>query len=207
MEMRSRETLPLMAVFGLITLVVFTFTFDLRTGNAALLAPGTLWVAFFFAGLLGLGRSFAREVERGSLEGLRATPVDPGALYLAKVLGNLLFVTLLQAVLLPLITILFAVPVTYLPLATILPLGALGFSAVGTTLAAMAVHTRAREALLPILLLPILVPVIIATVRGTALALDGAGWAQIAPWANLLLGFDVLYLTLSFLTFHLVIEE
>ena len=84
---------------------------------------------------------------------------------------------------------------------------ALGFAAVGTLFAAMAVNTRAREALLPILLLPILVPLIIATVRGTSLAMDGAGWNQLAPWINLLIVFDLLFLTLSFLTFHLVLEE
>ncbi len=206
-ELRSKDTLPLIVVFSVITLVVFNFAFDLRTDSTALLAPGILWVSFFFAGILGLGRSFAREVEKGPLEGLRAAPVDPGALYLAKFAANVLFVLVLQAVVTPLVVVFFNAPVLQMPLLAILPLGAIGFAAVGTPFAAMAANTRAREALLPILLLPVIMPVVIATVRATALAIDGAPWSDLMSWINVLLVFDVVFTVVAFLSFHLVVEE
>lgn len=206
-ELRSKESVPIMVIFSVVALVIFNFTFDLRTGNVVLLAPGILWVAFLFSGLLGLGRTFAREVERGSLDGLRASPVDPGAMYLSKVLGTFLFVGILQVILVLLVAALFDVPILHPYLALVLPLGGFGFAAVGTPFAAMTVNTRAREALLPVLLLPLLLPLVLAVVSGTALAMDGEGWEEIGRWINLLVGYDILFLTVSFLFFHAVVEE
>ena len=106
-EFRSRETAVPMAVFAAAALIAFQFSFDLRGGTLNLVAPGVLWVAIIFASLLGLGRSFAREVERGSLDGLLASPIDPGALYLAKVAANVLMLIVLEIVIVPLTAVLF----------------------------------------------------------------------------------------------------
>ncbi|MBI4236598.1 MAG: heme exporter protein CcmB [Chloroflexi bacterium] len=206
-ELRSKETVPSMAVFALAALIIFQFAFDLRGPTLSLVAPGVLWVAVLFASILGLGRSFAREVERGSLEGLLVAPLDPGALYVAKVLGNLALLLVLAAVIVPLGAILFGLDLFRPGLLLFLPLGSLGIAAVGTILAAVAANTRAREALLPIILLPLLVPVVIAGVKGTGLALDGRPWVELQVWAGLLVAYDVLFTTISYLTFNIVMEQ
>lgn len=206
-ELRTKDLLSSMLVFALLVLVIFNFAFDLRGETLLLVAPGILWVALFFAGVLGLGRTFAQERERDTLEGILLCPMDRGALYLAKMLGSLLFTGFLAVAILPLLALFFNLPVLRAELLLILFLGTWGFTAVGTLFAAIAVNTRAREVMLPVLLFPILVPVIIASVKATALVLDGKSWASSAPWLNLLLVFDVLFFVLSFLIFDYVVED
>jgi heme exporter protein B len=144
------------------------------------------------------------EQEWGTLEGLRLAPVDRGALYLAKLLGNVLFMLAVEAASLPIAGAFFGLPVLRPALLPVLLLGTLGFAAVGTLFAAMAAHTRAREVLLPVLLLPIAVPVVIASVQATAGVLDGRGTG---PWLNVLVAFDAIFLVVAFLAFEAVLEE
>lgn len=206
-ELRSKESVPLMVVFCIVSLVIFNFAFDLRTSNISLLAPGILWVSFIFSGLLGLGRSFTREIERETLSGIRVAPVDPAAIYLSKMLACFLSVTILQLLLIFLMTVLFDVSLVKPYIAIVLPLGSLGFAAIGTPFAAMTMNTRAREALLPVLLLPLLLPLILAVVSSTALALDNVQWNEISLWIHFLIGYDILFLTISFLGFQTIVEE
>jgi heme exporter protein B len=206
-ELRTRETLSAMLVFALLVLVVFSFAFELRVDNVLQIAPGVLWVAFSFAGVLGLNRSFITERDNGCIEGLMLTPVDRGALYLGKLLGNTLFMLVSEALILPLFAVLFDVPILNPALWLIVVLGTVGFASVGTLFAAMAVSTRAREVMLPILLFPVLVPVIIAATKSMGLILDGSSWAGIQPWLRLLLAFDVIFSVLAFLGFEYVFEE
>lgn len=206
MELRTKDLLSSMLVFALLVLIIFNFAFDLRGETLILVAPGIFWVAFFFAGVVGLGRTFALERERDTLEGLLLCPMDWGALYLAKMLGSLLFTGLLAVAILPLLGLFFNLPVLRPDLLLVIFLGVWGFVAVGTLFAAIAVNTRAREVMLPVLLFPILVPVIIASVKATALILDGKPWASAASWINLLVVFDVLFSVLSFLLFDYVVE-
>ena len=206
-ELRSKESVPLMVVFCIVSLVIFNFAFDLRTSNISLLAPGILWVSFIFSGLLGLGRSFTREIERETLSGIRVAPVDPAAIYLSKMLACFLSVTILQLLLIFLMTVLFDVSLVKPYIAIVLPLGGLGFAAIGTPFAAMTMNTRAREALLPVLLLPLLLPLILAVVSSTALALDNVQWNEISLWIHFLIGYDILFLTISFLGFQTIVEE
>lgn len=211
-ELRGRDLLTSTGVFALLVLVVFTFALDLRADNAALVAPGVLWVAFAFAANLGLGRSMALEVERGTMEGLLLCPVHPSTVYAAKVISNLIFTTALEAGVLPVFAAFFNVPVLRPALLVVVLMGTLGFVAVGTLFAAIAAGTRAREILLPVLLFPVSVPVFIAAVKGTAAVLDGAhgGWASLVasgPWLNLLAGFDVLFVVVCLLCFEYVVES
>lgn len=206
-EFRTKDILSSMLIFALIVLVIFNFAFELRGENLILVAPGVLWVAFVFAGVLGLGRSMAQEKERGSMEGLLLCPVDRGAIYVAKVLGNLIFIGILEAVALPIFTAFFNLPVLVPGVGLVVVLGTLGFASVGTLFAAMAVNTRAREVMLPILLFPIIVPVIIASVKATAFVLDGKPWSSIWPWVNMLVVFDVIFLAVCFVTFEYVVGE
>ena len=206
-EVRSKETIPATVIFSVATLITFQFAFDLRGPTLTLVTPGVIWVAVLFASLLALGRSFARELERGSLDGILASPIDPAAFYLAKVAGNLMFVLVLVAVTVPLSAALFGIDLFRPLLLAVMFLGSFGIAAVGTILSAVAASTRAREALLPILLLPLLVPVILGAVRGTALVLDGRAWEEVQSWVGMLVAYDLLFTTLSALLFHQVVEQ
>ena len=173
-ELRTREMLSSMFVFSLLVILIFNFAFDLRAENQKTLAPGVLWVAIAFAGMLGLSRSFIIEKDRGSMEGLLLTPVDRSAIYLGKMLGNLLFIGIVEIIILPIFIVLFNLSAAHLPLLVgVMILGTIGFAGVGTLFSAMAVHTRAREVLLPILLFPVVIPVMLASVKLTAAILDG----------------------------------
>ena len=207
-ELRTREMLSSMFVFSLLVILIFNFAFDLRAENQKTLAPGVLWVAIAFAGMLGLSRSFIIEKDRGSLEGLLLTPVDRSAIYLGKMLGNLLFIGIVEIIILPIFIVLFNLSAAHVPLlAGVMILGTIGFAGVGTLFSAMAVHTRAREVLLPILLFPVVIPVMLASVKLTAAILDGLPFADVQNWFRLLVAFDLIFLALSVVLFDYVTEE
>src|SRR6266704_1685813 len=204
-ELRSNQMWTGMGLFALLVLVIFNFAFDLRVDNKAAVAPGALWVAFVFASLLGLGRTIAAEREIGSMDRLLLCPVDRKAIYLAKLLGNMLFIGVVEIVALPIFAALFNVPLFTGALLPIVLSGTLGIAAVGTLFSAMTAATRARELLLPILIFPLLVPVVIGAVRATGTLLAPA--VNEPPWLGLIAAFDVIFLTVSMLTFEYVIEE
>ena len=204
-ELRSKQMWTGMGLFALLVLVIFNFTFDLRVDNVAAIAPGALWVAFVFASLLGLGRTIAAEREIGSMDRLLLCPVDRKAIYLAKLLGNMLFIGVVEIVALPIFAALFNVPLFVGALLPIVLLSTLGIAAVGTLFSAMAAATRARELLLPILVFPLIVPIVIGAVRATGTLLAPA--VNEPPWLGLIAAFDVIFLTVSMLTFEYVVEE
>lgn len=206
-ELRTRELLGGMVVFALLVLLIFNFAFDLRVDNVAAVAPGVLWVAFTFAGILGLGRSFILEKDRGSLDGLLVAPIDRGAIYLAKLLGNLLFMLIVELIAVPVFISFFNFGIATPELALIVFLGTAGFAAVGTLFSAMAANTRAREVMLPIMIFPVSVPVVIASVEATALALSGGPLANRVGWIELLAAFDLIFGILCFVVFDYVVEE
>ena len=208
-EARGRETLLSGVVFALLVLVIFSLSFDLRVENGAVLAPGVLWVTIVFSGVLSIGRGFARERDRRTLEGLLLAPMDRSALYLAKALVNVAAMLLIELVAVPVLVAFFDLSVDYVKLAASLLLGTLGVAGVGTLFGAMAAHTRAREVLLPLLLFPIQVPVILASVKSTGAAIQvptGADAADQANWLGLLLAFDAIFFALSVLLFDFAVE-
>ncbi len=204
-ELRSKQTWTSMGMFALLILVIFNFAFDLHVDNKSAVAPGALWVAFIFASLLGLGRTIAAEREQGSMDRLLLCPVDRKAIYLAKLLGNLLFIGVVELIALPVYAALFDVPLFAGALIPIVLLGTLGIAVIGTLFATMAAATRARELLLPILVFPLIVPVVIAAVRATEALLAPA--TNEPPWLGLIIAFDIIFLSVSTLTFQYVIEE
>lgn len=206
-ELRTKEMFSSMFVFALLVIVIFNFAFELRVANVKEVAPGVLWVTFTFAGMLGLNRSFILEKDRGCLEGLLLAPVDRSAIYFGKMLGNLLFMSVVEAIVLPVFWVLFNPPLFRPALVLVIVLGTVGFAGVGTLFSAIAVHTRAREVMLPVLLFPIVVPLMIAAVKLTGGLLDGQPLAEMRNWLNLLVGFDVIFLTVSYMTFDYVVEE
>jgi heme exporter protein B len=208
-EWRHRETLAAMCVFGVLVVFLFNFAFETAREMSLRLLPGLLWVAFAFAGVLGFNRSFAAERENASLEGLTLTPADPGAIYLGKLLANLLFMAVAEAV------IVFAVSLWYnfsfIPVlglfSLVTGLGTLGYVAVGTIFGAVSANTRMREVMLPVLQFPVVVPAFIASIEGTTGALRGEPLAVYADWVNLLIAFCIIFLVLSYLLFEYVLEE
>ena len=207
-ELRTREMLSSMFVFALLVILIFNFAFDLRAENQRTLAPGVIWVAIAFAGMLGLSRSFIMEKDRGSMEGLLLTPVDRSAIFLGKMLGNVLFIAVVEIVILPIFMVLFNLSAAILPLlAGVMVMGTVGFAGVGTLFSAMAVHTRAREVLLPILLFPVVIPVMLAAVKLTSAILDRLSFADVQNWFSLLVAFDLIFMALSFILFDYVMEE
>ena len=206
-EARSKEILSAMFVFALLAIVLFSFALELdRTGREAS-AAGVLWVTLIFAGTLGLGRSLGREKDEGSLDGLLLAPVDRSALFFGKMAGSFVFMLIVGLVLIPLLGILFDVSFFQPLIAAALLLGVIGYAAVGTLIASMSVYTRGREVMLPILLLPIALPILIAAVRAMRGLLDGSPPGELWVWFNLLIVTDVIYVTLGYMLFDFVVEE
>jgi heme exporter protein B len=204
-ELRSKQTWMSMGLFALLVLVIFNFAFDLRVDNKAAIAPGALWVAFVFASLLGLGRTITSEQENGTMDRLMLCPVDRKAIYVAKLLGNLVFIAVVEVIALPVFAALFDVPLFTGQLLPIVVLGTLGIATIGTLFSTIAAATRARELLLPILVFPLIVPVVIGAVRATGALM--APSINEPPWLGLMLAFDLIFLSISLLVFEYVIEE
>jgi heme exporter protein B len=206
-ELRTKEIVTSVLVFALLVLVIFNFAFGTKAGEIELVAPGILWVALTFGGVLGFNRIFAVEKENSRLEGLMLCPVDRATLYWGKLLGSFVFTLVIAFIITPIFLVLFNLPL-FLPwLAFIIVLATLGFAAVGTLFSALAINTRARDIMLPILFLPIAVPVIIAAVKASALALAGKSWGDMLTWMQIIIAFDIIYLVIATLVFEFVIEE
>jgi heme exporter protein B len=206
-EMRTRESLLPVLVFTLLVIVVFNFAFSGDQETMKTVAPGILWVTFTFAGVLGLNRAFTGEKEGSGIEGLLACPVSRETIYLGKMLGSLIFMLIVEVIALPVFALLFNLPVLSWQIAVTTLLATVGFVAIGTLFAAMAVNTRAREMVLPILFLPLASPVIIGAVEASALAISGGTWGEMATWLEVITAFNVIFLTASYLVFAFVIEE
>jgi heme exporter protein B len=204
-ELRTRQVWVSMAMFAVLVLVVFNFAFDLRVDNVAAVGPGALWVAFVFASMLGLGRTMAAEQEHGSLDRLLLCPVDRKALYLAKLLGNLIFIGVVEVIAVPVFAVIYNVPILTGLIVPIVLLGTVGVAAVGTLFSAVAANTRAREVLLPLLVFPLIVPVVIGAVKASQALISPV--PNDPPWIGLLIAFDVIFLSISAITFPYVIEE
>ena len=209
LEFRTKEILSSMFVFTLLVVIIFSFAFQGETADVKRLSSGILWVAFTFAGVLSLGRSFIFEKDEHCLEGLLASPLSRGSIYLGKMLANFIFMGIVEIVIFPIFAVFFDFDIFYFfgRLIPIFFLSTLGFASVGTIFSAVSVNTKTREVMLPILLFPVIVPVIISAVRCTATILDGGSFVEIASWLKLLIVFDIIFLVVSFLGFQFVVEE
>lgn len=206
-ELRSRELLGAMLVFALLVILIFNFALELSIRTMETVTSGVLWVTFTFAGTLGLNRSMAIEKDRGCLDGLLLAPVDRSALYFGKMLGNLIFMFIVEAIVLPIFSLLYNVNLFEPRLLVVILLGSLGYAAVGTLLASMSVQARTRDVLLPILLFPIVLPIVVAAVKASNNILLGFEMAEIWPWLNILIAYDVIFTAVAFMVFDYVVEE
>jgi len=207
-EHRSKETLNALFFFALLLLFVFQFTLGPDRERLAGALPGLLWLGFILSGLLGLGRAFVVERENDCWEALLLAPGDKSAIYVGKLAGNLLLMFIVEAMLLVLFGVFFNLDlVPALPaLVVVIGLGTVGFAAIGTLFAAMTTQVRARELLFPVLLLPVQVPVLLATVKATEAVLLGEPLGAVAHWLKLLAAADVVYVAVGVLTFDFVLE-
>ena len=209
-EFRTKEVFNSAAVFALLVIVTFSMAFEPSAEQTREFSGGLLWVAFTFSAMLGLSRTFAREVPNDCLQGLRMAPVSAAAIYTGKLLSNILFLGLIEAILLPLFAVFYNVrlwPVAP-QLAVIVLLGSWGLAAVGTSFAAIATNIRLRELMLPVLLFPIEIPLILSLVEATTAVIRG-GETILAPeiWLRTALGFDIVFTILSLFLFEYILEE
>jgi heme exporter protein B len=206
-EVRSRELISAMLVFSLLVVLVFNFALELDRAARETVSAGVLWVTFMFSGTLGLNRAFAQEKDRGSMDGLLLAPVDRTAIYFGKLISTLAIMLLVEAVVIPVFSVLYNISLFQpLVLVTIL-LGTLGYAGVGTLLASMAVHTRTRDVILPILQFPVTVPVILAAVKASTGFLAAADWSEVSLWLNILVVYDTIFLAVAYMVFDYVVEE
>ena len=206
-EFRTREALSASVVFSILILVIFNFTMELDAEESRRLGSGLLWIAFAFAGVLSLNRSFALEREENCAQGMLLAPIDRTAIFLGKFLANLIFMLLTGAFVLPLFFVFFNIGVgeKIWLLALIVILGTVGFASAGTLFSAIAVQTRMREVLLPILLFPVSVPVLIAAVETTSYVLGVQ--EEVSFWFKLLIVYDVIFMAASLMMFEYILQE
>ncbi|MFN8560161.1 MAG: heme exporter protein CcmB [Anaerolineae bacterium] len=206
-EFRSRELIGSMGLFALLAVMVFSFALELDRNARVESISGVLWVTIVFASILGLNRSMAMERDQGNLDALLIAPINRAAIFVGKLVGNFVFTLVIGLVLLPLMTILYNVSLFHPLLFVVLVLGTLGFTTLGTLLAAMTVQTRAREALLPIVMMPVVLPLLLAAVNASTSILNASPQNDWVQWTQILVVLDVIYLTICFLLFEYIVEE
>lgn len=209
-EARSRELAYTTLFFAISVVLVFSFSFVVEGVALTDAAAGILWVAIAFAGTLALGRTFERERQADTLKALLLSPVERPAIYLGKLVGLLLLMTVVEGLIVPVVGLLFQAPLGRAPwlLTGLLAAGTLGFAAVGTLFAAMLIRAHSRDVLLPVVLYPITVPLVIAGVRGTASIFAAEpNLAMAQAWLSMLVFFDAVFLTLALWVFGPVMSE
>ena len=209
-EVKTREILYTTGFFAVSCVLVFAFALVRDGAIVADAAAGILWIAIAFAGTLALGRTFERERYGETLRALLLAPAPRAAIYLGKLLGIVALLLVAEAMLVPLVAVLFSAALLARPftLLALLAAGTVGFSAVGTLFAAMLVRSRTRDVMLPVLLYPITIPVIIAGVRGTSALLQAPpDLALVQMWIAVLVAFDIVFVTLALWTFEPLMTE
>lgn len=208
-EWRRKDIFTTFVMFGLLTVVVFVFAFDPTRHERQDVVPGALWTAFFFAGILGLNRSAGRDGQDDQLHGLITSPADRGALYFGKLIAHLVFMGVGELVILALSIVFFDLDGRHLTPAffAIMVLGTIGYLAVGTVFAVVGQKTRLREVMLPVLLLPVLTPLLMAAVEGTAIIFTPGPDKGLGHWIQLMVAFDIMFMTAGFLVYGLVLED
>ena len=208
-EFRSRQAFLTTLFFSFLILTVFTFAFDPASEATKKAAPGILWVALIFPGVIQLNRSFQSEREEGTLLGILLSPMDRGLIFFGKLLANWIFLLVVDLLTLAIFMAVYNFPlnssISWMLL--LILLSSLGFSAVGTLFGAMVFSIRTREVLLPILLFPIVIPVILAAVNGSTEVLLAEKFRLLFQWIKILVAFDVIFLAASYLVFEYVVEE
>src|SRR6266496_241015 len=206
-EFRSRELFSTMLVFSLLIILIFNFALNLDIKLRQTITAGVLWTTFAFAGTLGLNRSMAVEKDRGCLDGLLLAPVDRSAIYFGKAISNFAFMLVVEAVVLPVYSILYGINLFQPGLLLVIFLGSIGYVGVGTLLATMSVQTRTRDILLSILLFPVILPVLLPAIIASNGFLTGTALSENMFPLALLIAYDIIFISIAFMVFDNVVEE
>ena len=206
-EWQSRQLLSAMMIFAVLVVLIFNFALELDAKTRQTVTAGVLWTTFVFAGTLGFNRSMTIEKENESLDGLLLAPMERSAIFFGKILSNLIIMGIVELVTLPLYGMLYNVNVLNGGLLLVIGLGSFGYAAVGTLLASMAVQTRTRDLLLPVLLFPVIIPLLVAILRASTGFLEGMEMQYIWPSLNLIIAYDAIMLALGYMFFDYVIED
>lgn len=206
-ELRTGETVPAMCLFAVTTFVIFHFALN-RAAVAGDLAAGVLWVTVLFSAVLGVNRLFVAEREQGGFDGFLLAPVDRTAMLVAKAAALLAFLVVVQLVAVPAFAILLLEPSPPPALALVLVLGDVGIAVVGTLTSALAVQTRARDLIVPIVALPLLIPLVIAAASATSPLLAAAGAGSVPlKWIAVLGLYDLVFALLAYAVFDFLLED
>lgn len=206
-EVRSRELISVMVLFAFLSILIFSFALELDRVAREEAVSGVLWVTLIFASILGFNRSMAMERDQGNIDAMLLAPIDRSAIFIGKLVGNYLFTLVVGLVMLPVMTILYNKSMLEGWVILTVILGIFGFSTIGTLLATMTVQTRAREALLPIAMLPVVLPFLLTAVRATTNILNNSPQSEWMLWVQLLAGISLLYLVLCVFLYGYVVEE
>lgn len=205
-ELRTRESSTAMLVFAIMAIVLFNFALRLRVDSLKPLVPGILWVVLVFAGTLGLGHSMASEQINQCIDGLLLAPCDRSVIFVGKAITNVLYTLLIALIVLPIMAALFDESLVQPGVVVTIIAGVLGYSGAGTLIATMAASTRAREIFLPILLFPLAIPLVAASVIVTGGFLDAQPLADFAPWFGVIVAFAVIFWTAGALLIEYIVE-
>jgi len=207
-ERRSKAGINAVAFMGILVLLLFGFAVGPDTNTLRAAAAGALWLAILFSGVLAFNRSYQLELDGGALESLLLYPGARWAIFIGKLIANLVFVLIVEAIVIPVAFILYqvALPPGWATLLAVTLLGTIGFVTLGTFYSAMSSRSRAREVLLPLLLFPMLIPVLLAAVEASTSLMGGDPMREAGAWVRLLGAFDIIFLVATTLAFEYVIE-
>jgi len=209
-ELRTKEMVISMLLFVVLAMVIFSQAFNAASTNLAMFGGGLLWVAFLFTSMLGLNRSFVHEKDEGCLEGLLMSPVDRPLIFFGKMLGNLLFLVVVEIIAVPVFFILFKLHVSASligPFVATLMLSNIGISAVGTLLSTISINTKARDLMLPILFLPVIIPLLTAAVGATGGFIIGDELAPAYAAMRFIAIYDIIFLLVAYALYDFIIGE
>lgn len=206
-EWRNRELISGMLMFALLMILIFNFALELESHTSAGLSAGVLWVTLIYSGAIGINRSILSERENNCLDGLLLAPTDRSAIFFGKAVGIWVVMLAASAVLLPVYSLLYSVFLLKDGFFLVIILGTAGYALAGTLLAGMSAQSRARDSLLPLLLLPVTFPLILASVKASTGLLQGFALADVQTWISLLVVYDILFIVLGLLLFERIVEE
>jgi heme exporter protein B len=208
-EKHTRQIISVMAMFSLVTVIMFNFALEANLAAARDVATGLLWATILLAGTLGLNRTMAIERENQTMEAILMAPVPRSAIYLGKVISTTLFVLALEAIMVFMFIIFFNKPFWRPMVLLVLFLGTIGYMAAGVLITSMTIQTRTREVLLPVLLLPLSLPLVLPAAMTVAAYMfpQTPALSEVQSPLSLVLIYDLLMLTAGFLTYHYVVES
>ena len=207
LEIRSKDVVLPVFIFSFLVVVTFNFALQSTPNTANLVVPGILWVSILFGAIVGFGRMFLSESEQGAFQGLLTAPIGRDVIFFGKVISNVLFLLLIELILLPILVVLFNVTLSPLYMLYVSIPALIGISLSGMLFAAISMNMRAKEVMLPILFLPVVVPIILGAVESTYGVMNGNNLDYFLKWIVLMIVFDLIYSVLGPVSFTVIVED